>query len=376
MSTKIIAICVIALYILVCQPALAIDQSVVTVNLFEAHRPLRSLEIFPPFEIVRDDLNPGVDCRSIASARSGKVILKKDQGDQITIVRARSLHLRGSNGKTIALAINYAGARRKYHGDILLSVNKDNYLEIINHVGLSDYLTDVVASETPIGAPVEALKAQAVLCQTRLYQRKKPITIGDSTADQCYLGASLETAAVRNAVNLVYGKFLYYNSVPATVFYHATCAGGTSDGAKYFDLPKGSPPYLCAVPCKYCSDSPFWRTTSKRIPGGLFAKEFDCVIPEILEQDHTGRPLSLRLADGGIISGYNFWMRLGQRFGWDKCPGTRYKLIQDTNGDIIIKSTGAGHGIGLCQWGATELARRGKNYQQILQYYFPACVVR
>jgi stage II sporulation protein D len=76
------------------------------------------------------------------------------------------------------------------------------------------------------------------------------------------------------------------------------------------------------------------------------------------------------------MSGYDFWIKLGQSFGWDKAPGTRYSLKQGKDKDIIIESTGAGHGIGLCQWGASSLARNGKNYKEILEYYFPGCEVR
>ena len=60
---------------------------------------------------------------------------------------------------------------------------------------------------------------------------------------------------------------------------------------------------------------------------------------------------------------------MGQELGWDKVPGTRYKFIPSAE-NIEVDSTGAGHRVGLCQWGASELARRGKSYKQILQYYF------
>lgn len=359
-------------------PVFAGHQPGVAVRLFEAHRPLHSLEVLPPFEIIDSNFSLQLNCQAVAIVQSGKVILQKNKQDKTSLGRSRLLHIRGVNGQPINLALGSSAARRRYHGDLFLSATKEGDLEIVNYVQLPDYIKDVVASEAPATAPLEALKAQAVLCQTRLYagRQKKTISVGDSTSDQCYLGASLERASVKNAVNAVRGKLLYYKDTPAIVYYHSTCAGGTNGGARYLDLSKSTTPYLPAVLCKYCSHSPFWQPTRKLIPADLFAQEFGSVMPELLEQDYTGRALSLKLANGQIVSGYQFWIKLGQKFGWDKCPGTRYKLTKGTNGDIVIESTGAGHGVGLCQWGASELARRGKNYRQILQYYFPGCEVR
>ena len=37
---------------------------------------------------------------------------------------------------------------------------------------------------------------------------------------------------------------------------------------------------------------------------------------------------------------------------------------------------GYGHGVGLCQWGAREMAAQGKSYRQILDHYFPGAEIR
>jgi stage II sporulation protein D len=66
---------------------------------------------------------------------------------------------------------------------------------------------------------------------------------------------------------------------------------------------------------------------------------------------------------------------MGQKLGWDKVPGTRY-AISCSPDFVTLTSTGAGHGVGLCQWGACGLARLGKSYLEILRYYFPGTDVR
>jgi len=37
---------------------------------------------------------------------------------------------------------------------------------------------------------------------------------------------------------------------------------------------------------------------------------------------------------------------------------------------IILKGRGYGHGVGLCQEGAMEMAARGFNYKQIIDFYY------
>jgi stage II sporulation protein D len=81
------------------------------------------------------------------------------------------------------------------------------------------------------------------------------------------------------------------------------------------------------------------------------------------------------MGNGKTIDGYQFWLKLGQKFGWDKVPGTRFSLLDNGNGQVVFSSTGAGHGVGLCQWGAVGMAKEGKTYQQILEFYYPGCKV-
>ncbi len=38
---------------------------------------------------------------------------------------------------------------------------------------------------------------------------------------------------------------------------------------------------------------------------------------------------------------------------------------------FVLKGKGWGHGVGLCQIGAAVMASRGKNYQEILEHYYP-----
>src|SRR5437870_5181651 len=60
-----------------------------------------------------------------------------------------------------------------------------------------------------------------------------------------------------------------------------------------------------------------------------------------------------------------------------------YTVVASTQFDIEFSGLrlqftgrGAGHGVGLCQWGAKELAERGYPAETILRYYYPGTELR
>ena len=50
---------------------------------------------------------------------------------------------------------------------------------------------------------------------------------------------------------------------------------------------------------------------------------------------------------------------------------SNYYTIEDDGHRVKLKGKGYGHGVGMCQLGAFDLAKRGYNYKQILAHYFP-----
>jgi stage II sporulation protein D len=43
---------------------------------------------------------------------------------------------------------------------------------------------------------------------------------------------------------------------------------------------------------------------------------------------------------------------------------------------VVATGAGYGHGVGLCQWGALEMARRGRDFENILKHYFAGIEIR
>ena len=63
-------------------------------------------------------------------------------------------------------------------------------------------------------------------------------------------------------------------------------------------------------------------------------------------------------------------LKLARRLGWKTVPGNTYSSRAE-GGEVVLEGTGVGHGIGLCQRGGADMARKGVSFQQILERYYP-----
>src|SRR5450432_875283 len=72
--------------------------------------------------------------------------------------------------------------------------------------------------------------------------------------------------------------------------------------------------------------------------------------------------------------GENGRLRLARQLGWKTVLSNSY-TTHAGDGEVILEGVGVGHGLGLCQRGAADMARRGASWEQILQHYYPNTVV-
>jgi len=356
------------------RPALAASESV-RVRLFEAHPDLRSVRALSGFVSVGQAPLPvgPIEITAVAHAlsitRGGRVLLEVPR-----------LQIK-TKSTSIALEVN--GKIRHYTGTIDFQSTVDPHshtpaLVAINRVSTRDYVESSVGSELQPGWPAEVAKAQAVMTQTILARCKPGELLGDSTERNVYLGADYVRPGIAAQVQSVWNQILTYQGRPAVPFWYSTCAGRTSAGTDVFGSAAAGMPYLQSVKCDFCKDSPFWQETVTKIPQARFATVFGADLPQFHGVDEASRPLAVSYRSHGkkqMDSGYQFWTLLGQKFGWDKAPGLRFSLNRKGD-DVIVSSTGAGHGVGLCGWGAAAQAKQGKTYKQILQFYFPGTSVQ
>jgi stage II sporulation protein D len=86
---------------------------------------------------------------------------------------------------------------------------------------------------------------------------------------------------------------------------------------------------------------------------------FDDVV--ITSRDSAGYVLQIDLGDL-TVSGEEFAKVLG-------LPSNHF-YIENYEGNIRIVCNGAGHGVGLSQYGANAMAENGSTYSEILAYYY------
>lgn len=358
--------------------AFAARPAKVEVRIFQAHTAAAYYQISGPAQMISPrprDL-PAGSYRISTTAGGLRLVPLTGKDSGKALLTGRQLVLSGVGGIPLSISHSAAGQRR-YRGLVCFTTADQKTVEARNIVDARDYIIAVLGSETLPQWCSEALKAQAVLTQSRLSRYKRGDLLDDTTQAEAYLGADHERPEARQALTEVWGQVLTYKGLPIETFYHSTCAGGTSDGGELFKGEHGVVPYATAVRCEFCRPSPFWKTTVTAVPAKQFARLHTHGLPRVFLLDTAKRPILLQDAVGGApYNAYNFWIRIGQNLGWDKVPGTRFCMTRTADGMVEFRSTGAGHGVGMCQWGANEQARQGRTYKDILKYYFPLCELR
>jgi stage II sporulation protein D len=254
---------------------------------------------------------------------------------------------------------------------------------IVSTYPLEDYVAGVLAAEMPEDFPPEALKAQAVLIRTLAIHpqqghRAQGYDVCDTTHCQLFRRSQQIPEKFRLAVQQTRGAILTYDAKPIVALYHSSCGGHSSANQRVFG---GEPlPYLQGVDDgDDCRDSPqnAWQSTLKRdqLEHVLIFSPLRQI--QILDSEPGGRTFGLALEGQGFkkISTQYFLQQVGQQLGWEKIK-SGYFTVESKGKTITFKGKGLGHGVGLCQWGARGMALKGKNYQEILQHYFPGTRVR
>ncbi|MGI6225139.1 MAG: SpoIID/LytB domain-containing protein [Peptococcales bacterium] len=149
-------------------------------------------------------------------------------------------------------SLNVFKFQGKRYRDILLIENVNGKLNVINYIDIEKYLYGVVGAEMGSYAPLEALKAQAVVSRTyALYYKKNPqmsYDLGINTSWQVYGGYDMEVQSgeqVKNAVDSTRGQVIFYNGDLIQAFFHANSGGFTENSENVW---WAYIPYIRAVP--------------------------------------------------------------------------------------------------------------------------------
>jgi stage II sporulation protein D len=253
-----------------------------------------------------------------------------------------------------------------------------NRLWIVNQVPLETYLEGTLAAEMNSNWEDQALRAQAVASRTYAtymiaHPKSKFFDLEHSVQDQVYEGIGIESPRIHQAVLSTSGEILLSEGNVFKAFYHSRCGGQTEKASTVWQSNDESR----RVHCEYCSLHPYiWRAEIK-IQSLL--KALNLPLSKQLgsmtaERSPTGRVSWLTLVSRGIskrISSDQF----RQALGYQKIRSAFFNWTIHDN-EMTFQGVGSGHGVGMCQWGARQLARDGKNYQEILAHYYPGTELR
>ncbi len=262
-------------------------------------------------------------------------------------------------------------------------LSRGNALWVVNRLSLEEYVMGVVPAEMSAQWHPEALKVQAVATRTyALYQMMihadREYDVVATIHDQVYRGRAGVVDRVREAVESTAGLALTHEERPILAVFSSTAAGPTEDAANVWAK---NLPYLKGVECPFDRESPYyeWRTVFPLtfLEAGLRREGWEVGTIATLTPyaySKAGRVSRLRI----LHSGGELLMRgedLRRIVGYRVIPSTRF-TIDAIGSDIELSGYGAGHAVGLCQWGAKELAELGYPSDAILRYYFPGTELR
>lgn len=248
----------------------------------------------------------------------------------------------------------------------------------VEKIELEQYLIGVVAGEMPASFSSEALKAQAVIARTytlKAIQNNRKLT--DTVSTQVYKdnnelkalwGSSYNTYynKIKNAVNKTKGLTVKYKGSYIEALYFSTSNGYTENSENVFT---NAFPYLQTV------ESPWDKTIRSYLK--TITLNYQDVLKklgvndtraniEIISRNTSNRVSKIKVGDKEF-TGAKFRTLLSLRSA---------DFDIELNGDTLkITTRGYGHGVGMSQYGANEMAKQGYTYQQIIKHYYTGVTI-
>jgi stage II sporulation protein D len=273
--------------------------------------------------------------------------------------------------RPIGGALKFAGS--VFHGSFVVHLFKKS-LWVVNHVALDAYLEGILGGEMNSSWEEEALKAQAVASRTYTYfmmahPKSSMFDVEHTTQDQVYDGIGISSVRIHRAVRQTHDQVLSESGQLFKAYYHSRCGGRTETSHDVWKTKQKTP----SVTCAYCQMHPFvWKA---RIPIHDVLKAFKIPFRKQVfsisnvEKSPSGRIASLKINAGDFektVSSDQFRSALG----YQKIKSAYFDWKFRGN-ELVFDGYGAGHGVGMCQWGARHLAQQGLDYDQILRHYYP-----
>lgn len=285
-------------------------------------------------------------------------------------------------------------------------------VDVIEEVGLEDYLPGVVAGEMYAHWPPAAHAAQAVAARSyALNQVVRARAVGrawdleGSTLDQAYVGASASPAARRGVIG-TRGIVLAFEGQVLRAYYSASSGGRTAAaGTLWGGAMNAAAPLQAEQVDEYAVGTPVYRWTVTRTRDDLAARlrgwgereghavrlldELRTI--EVASRSRVNKPLRYAVVDAGgaqfILSAEQMRVACNYAGAGSAVGRTLGVLSEDQrvrSGDlefefgaeqVRIDGRGLGHGVGLSQWSAKVMGERGIGWRAILAKFYPGAQV-
>jgi len=303
--------------------------------------------------------------------------------------------------------ITIGGQSKKISGTVVLHPRKDdsNSFDVVAHIPIEQYLPGVLAGELFAHWHLATFIAQAIAARSYATAQHlervhtSHFDVEDGPSSQMYLGdVTLDVA--HRAVNESSGMILSWKGSIIPAYYSACCGGSaaTASDAISDAIAHNIPPLQGHAGEDICKslDIHKWSVSrpSRTVRRRINACATTMQIPEFssirtirsIEPTKTnahGRPIQLAIYDRkkhptevrarDLVRAVNAIIPSLPNptpMIWSS------NLVATKEGlNVQFAGTGMGHGVGLCQYGAQELAGKGESWEDILAWYYPQATI-
>lgn len=271
-----------------------------------------------------------------------------------------------------------------YDSNQVVRVKRQN-TNTIERIPFELYVKGVLAGEMPANFEEEALKAQAVAARSYVLKKmeqnkEKEYDVVDTVDNQVYLSdeelkAKWKTDYVGKmnkitaAITATTGEYLSYNGKVAEAFFFSTSTGMTENSEEVFSEKL---PYLRSVKSEWDEEvSPVFKehhdfslSDFYQLLGLKYQTKLQVTITKTTS---TGRVKELMI-NGTIFTGNTVYQKL-------KLRSTFFTITQHGN-SVSVTTKGYGHGVGMSQYGAEAMAKKGYRYDAILKHYYQGIEIK
>jgi stage II sporulation protein D len=258
-------------------------------------------------------------------------------------------------------------------------------LSLVATLPVERYVELVVAAESGAADGPESRKALAVVARSFALQPSHShagFDVCDST--HCQWVHWRTTPEAHAATLATASEVLWLHGSRAAAYFHQNCGGRTAAAEEVWPghaaQEHGALERLVSRADPFCQrvGSSEWSATLSRAEltqalaaSGLAAPGWKSLT--VAKRGESGRATVL-LVGSAAIPAESFRLAVGRALGWNQIRSNWFEVAAQGDG-FLFHGRGFGHGVGLCQTGAAEMAREGHGYREILAQYFPGATL-